>query len=239
MQIKDELIILLGVNGDLGKSLAQKLLAQNKKVIGIDIHTRPRIKLDRYFQCDLANFSLVKKVVAQIKFNNQQTPIIISCIGLFNAPTYENDCFVTRRFLQSVNVNLLGVTIFINQLLTKFLRLNLQSMRVIVVGSTAAHVGSLDLGYGLAKAGLNGLVRSLSKALAARGVVCIGVTPGIFTSRMSRSVARSRQARAIAATQIKRIGELEEVVNLLDYVALEAPAYLTGSIIPLNGGQYT
>ena len=55
---------------------------------------------------------------------------------------------------------------------------------------------------------------------------------------MSSSVSEERQNQAVTATHIKRKGEIAEIVNLIVYSALEAPPYLTGPIVPVNGGQY-
>lgn len=234
----DKTVILLGVNGDLGNALLTKFLSHDQSVIGVDLHHKARHnQLDSYFPCDVTRIDMVHDIIEQLKKYLSKDLIVISCIGKFGPPTYQEHNFNEAQFLESVNTNLIGVSIFVNQLITEFLKLNNHKMRIVLVGSTASQVGSLDIGYSVSKAGLNGLVRSISKSLSADGVTCMGVNPGIFESRMSRSVSEERQQKAMNDTHLKRVGTLSEVADVIYYVGNNAPDYLTGSIIPLNGGQ--
>jgi len=234
------LAIILGINGDLGSAITTVLLKEHDfTILGVDQQTVSKHQKITYFPCDLAEKEQIFSTLNTIKFSDYQRIIFISTVGLFGEPTFTDDGFNEKDFCKSVEVNLLGVCNFISGSIARCLKDKVPEIRVVIVGSTAAQVGSLNLGYGVAKAGLNGFVRSISKSLAARGVVCIGVNPGIFESSMSKSVSKDRQNRAIGATHIKRIGGLDEVSKFVVQIAVEAPAYLTGSIIPLNGGQYS
>ena len=112
-------------------------------------------------------------------------------------------------------------------------------MRIVIVGSTAGFVGSRDIGYGISKSGLNGLVLSMSKCFAKKNITVIGVNPGIFESAMSTSVSKQRQQSVISNTHLKRAGTISEISNTVLYAALTAPDFLTGSLININGGQYS
>jgi 3-oxoacyl-[acyl-carrier protein] reductase len=81
-------------------------------------------------------------------------------------------------------------------------------------------------------------VVSLSKVLASRATTVIGINPGVFESPMSAAVSRVRRAKAVQGTHIQRAGTVEEIGSLVRYAAFEAPDYLTGAILNINGGQY-
>lgn len=117
------------------------------------------------------------------------------------------------------------------------LRFSGKSGRIVVVSSAAAHVGSHDLGYGIAKAGLSGLVRSMSKKYAREGISIIGIEPGIFDSKMSAQQSEARRQEAIRQTHLGRPLIIDEIVATTHYAIFEAPDALTGTFIKPNGGQ--
>lgn len=232
------LSIILGVNGSLGSAVAGDRKMQGGDIIGIDLGATTSIgHLKEYRQCDFRDRQAITRAATLTGCDHYEELTCISCIGSFGDETFGHAEFDENRFYETVQINLLGVAQFIITLLHQPAIRHL-SVRIIIVGSTASYVGSRDVGYGIAKAGLNGLVISLSKCLAFQDTTIIGITPGIFASAMSRSVSEQRQNQAVDATHIKRKGEIAEIVSVIVYSALEAPCYLTGSIIPVNGGQY-
>jgi 3-oxoacyl-[acyl-carrier protein] reductase len=234
-----DLLIILGVEGVLGSGISCQNRMSNVDILGIDIPEVTRLNQIKYYiSCDVRNKHQIQSTVDQIPIHEYEKIILISCIGKFGVETFQTPFLEEDSLYESVQVNLLGISHFIISLVKKCLHQNL-STRIIVVGSAAANVGSRDVGYGISKAGLNGLVLSLSKSLAAQKSVIIGVNPGIFESEMAEKVSLDRQLQAVESTHIKRKGSVNEIINFVTYLALDAPDYLTGSILNINGGQYT
>lgn len=232
-------MIVLGANGNLGKELICEFEGRDIDLIGIDKNNPINKSKIKNLICDLSKPDQILKTIDVLKVGGYEKVIVISTVGLFGSPSFDGDSFNDQDFCDSVAINLLGVCRFVANLTAKCLQSKVEKIRAIIVGSAAANVGSSDFGYGVAKAGLDGFVKSFSKALSSRGLVCIGVNPGIFESTMSKSVSLERQQAAIRATHIKRVGQINEISSVVRYLALEAPDYLTGSIIPINGGQYS
>jgi 3-oxoacyl-[acyl-carrier protein] reductase len=207
-------------------------------VIGVDRQVRSRtLTSSRYHRCDFGDRRQIGKLVDVLPIGKLDQLILISCIGKFGAETFQvRKVFDADILYESLQVNLLGVAHFVAGILGR--SAHIPKRRVVVVGSTAAHVGSRDLGYGIAKAGLNGLVVSLSKSLARHVTTVIGINPGVFASPMSAAVSRARTAKAVRDTHIQRAGTIDEIGDLVRYAAFEAPDYLTGAILNINGGQY-
>jgi NAD(P)-dependent dehydrogenase (short-subunit alcohol dehydrogenase family) len=234
-----DLLIILGVDGVLGSGISCQNRMLNVDIMGIDLPEITRLNQIKYYiSCDVRNKHQIQSTVNQIPIHEYDKIILISCIGKFGVETFKFPCLEEDSLYESVQVNLLGVSHFIISLVKKCLNQNL-STRIVVVGSAAANVGSRDVGYGISKAGLNGLVLSLSKSLASQNSVIIGVNPGIFESEMAEKVSLDRQLQAVESTHIKRKGSVNEIINFVTYLALDAPDYLTGSILNINGGQYT
>lgn len=234
--LKNKNIIILGSEGALGSALIAELQRKNfSTIIAVDKNKKTQQKNMNYF---CADFSDAKQVEALSKFlqkNLTGENLVISTVGKFG-DDYESEKFTAENLLDSLQINLLSIA-KISLDLSKKCVASGKKMRLVIIGSTAGSVGSRDIGYGISKAGLNGLVISLSKVFAQKNVTVIGVNPGIFSSKMSQGVAKKRQEAVINQTHLKRAGTIAEIVNSTLYAALDAPDFLTGSLIDVNGGQ--
>ena len=231
-------LIVLGCEGALGTAILS-LAPKGINVIGLDRHRHSSTLISgKYYRCDFGDRRQIQELLDMLPIGKLDQLILISCIGKFGEETFQADKLFDPDILyDSLQVNLLGVAHFVAQILSR--SAHIPTRRLVVVGSTAAHVGSRDLGYAIAKAGLNGLVVSLSKVLASRATTVIGINPGVFESPMSAAVSKARRATAVQDTHIQRGGTVDEISNLVRYAAFEAPDYLTGAILNINGGQYS
>jgi len=230
-------LILLGCEGALGSTVLS-VAPGDMDLIGVDQQLRSStLSCRQYFRCDFGDRRQIHRLLDSLPIKKLDQLVLISCIGKFGEETFQTEkAFNPDTLYDSVQVNLLGVAHFVIEILS---RSNPSTKkRIVLVGSTAAHVGSRDLGYSIAKAGLNGLVVSLSKVLSSRATTVIGINPGIFESPMSAAVSKARRDKAIQGTHLQRAGTVDEIGNLVSYAAFEAPDYLTGTILNINGGQY-
>jgi 3-oxoacyl-[acyl-carrier protein] reductase len=108
--------------------------------------------------------------------------------------------------------------------------------RIINMSSVAALTGNRgQVNYAAAKGALNSATRALALELASRGITVNAVAPGIIASPMS---AESFDAAAIARlVPLQRPGTAEEVAHLVDFLAGDGAAYITGQVISINGGM--
>ena len=91
--------------------------------------------------------------------------------------------------------------------------------------------------YAAAKAGLVGLARSLAKELARDGVTVNVVAPGFIDTAMTRDLPAAVRERALARTPLGRTGAPEEVAALVRFLCGEAAGFITGAVVPIDGGQ--
>ncbi len=110
--------------------------------------------------------------------------------------------------------------------------------RVVFVSSINGLRGSFgQANYAAAKAGLVGLARSLAQELARDGITVNVVAPGFIDTGMTRSLPQAVRERALARTPLGRTGTPEEVGALVRFLCSDAAGFVTGAVVPIDGGQ--
>ena len=113
--------------------------------------------------------------------------------------------------------------------------------RVINIGSIdGLHVPDLETyAYSASKAAVHHLTRVLAKKLAPKRITVNAVAPGPFESKMMAQTLRSFGKLIVESCPLKRIGEPEDMAGVAIYLASRAGAYVTGAVIPVDGGLAT
>jgi NAD(P)-dependent dehydrogenase (short-subunit alcohol dehydrogenase family) len=113
--------------------------------------------------------------------------------------------------------------------------------RVINIGSIdGLHVPDLDtFAYSSSKAAVHHLTRVLAKKLAPKKITVNAVAPGPFESKMMAQTLRNFGKLIVESCPLKRIGEPEDMAGVAIYLASRAGSYVTGAVIPVDGGIAT
>jgi 3-oxoacyl-[acyl-carrier protein] reductase len=110
--------------------------------------------------------------------------------------------------------------------------------RVVFIASINGLRGSFgQANYAASKAGLVGLARTLAQELARDGVTVNVVAPGFIDTGMTRVLPQEVRDRAVGRTPLGRTGTPEEVGALVRYLCSDAAGFVTGAVIPIDGGQ--
>ncbi len=117
-------------------------------------------------------------------------------------------------------------------------RLMKQRSGVIVnmasVSGVAGNAGQAN--YSASKAGLIGLTKSVARELAPRGIRCNAVAPGFITTAMTDKLSDEVKAAFLESIPLKRFGEVEDIANLVAFLASDDAKYITGQVINVDGG---
>ena len=115
-----------------------------------------------------------------------------------------------------------------------------RSGSIVAVSSVVGITGNAgQANYAAAKAGMIGMVKSLAKECGGRGVRVNAVAPGYIETDMTAELADEQRARLLDATPLARLGTPADVAGAVVFLCSSAAAYVTGAVLPVDGGLST
>jgi 3-oxoacyl-[acyl-carrier protein] reductase len=115
--------------------------------------------------------------------------------------------------------------------------LRLRRGRVVFISSVVGLLGSAgQVNYAASKSGLVGMARSLARELGSRGITANVVAPGFVETEMTAALPEEKQKEYLAAIPLQRYASTEEVAAAVLWLASEPAGYITGAVIPVDGG---
>ena len=235
--------IITGGSGGIGSATALKF-AQNGYNIGITYnknHPKELIAKIKSFGVDCF----------AVKVDQNKAKDISKAIESFNKHSNRIDCLVCNAGIaekeellidkkdseieEILNVNLKGTILFNREVLKLFIK---QKYGTIVnVSSILGKVGcACESVYSASKAGLIGFTRALSKEVGEYGIRVNAVAPGMINTKMIECFSEGDKKELINATSLRRLGEPEDVADVVAFLASEMARFVTGECIEVSGG---
>lgn len=111
--------------------------------------------------------------------------------------------------------------------------------RIINMSSVVGSMGNAgQANYAAAKAGLIGMSRSVAQEVASRGITVNCITPGFIDTDMTRALSEEDREKLAARIPARRLGQTDDIAGAVLFLASDLAAYVTGAVLPVNGGLY-
>ena len=154
---------------------------------------------------------------------------------IFNAGIARDNLLVwmtAAEWTDVINTNLNGFFNVTKAVLFPMLRE--KRGRIIAITSVSGEVGQAgQVNYSASKAGLIGAVRALAREVGKKNVLVNAVSPGLVETEM---IGHLPVKELIPHIPVQRVGRVEEVASVVDYLCSDAAAYIHGQVISVNGG---
>lgn len=228
--------LVSGGSGEIGAAICRQLAADGWQVI---VHARAGAERAAALASEIGAQSLCVDLVdaaasaAALAALLEQGPIqgVVHNAGVHDDAALAG--MSARQWHGVIDVSLHGFFHLVQPLLLPMLRTRWG--RIVSITSVAATIGNRgQANYAAAKAGLHGATRSLALEVASRGVTVNAVAPGIIASSMSAEAFPPERIAQLVPLQ--RAGTPQEVAALVAFLMSERAGYITGQVIPINGG---
>ena len=184
-------------------------------------------------RCDVTDPVSVDAAFAQVEADQGRGGVLVAHAGI------TRDTLLLRMsdddFTSVVDTNLAGAFRVAKQAARGMLRA--RRGRIVLISSVVGLLGSPgQVNYAASKAGLVGMARSIARELGSRGVTANVVAPGFVESDMTAELTPERRDEILRGIPLGRYASADEVARVVRWVASDEAAYITGAVIPVDGG---
>jgi 3-oxoacyl-[acyl-carrier protein] reductase len=184
-------------------------------------------------RCDVTDMASVEAAFAEVAERQGPVEVLIANAGV------TRDTLLLRMsdddFNAVVDTNLVGAFRVVRQAARGMLRA--RRGRIVLIGSVVGMLGSPgQVNYAATKAGLVGMARSLARELGSRSITVNVVAPGFVESDMTAELSDERRAEILGGIPLGRYASADEVAKVVRWVASDEAGYITGAVIPVDGG---
>lgn len=230
-------VLVTGAHRGIGLAIARALAASGDQVAITYLDDKvPQDLIDLGWvvaKCDITDPEQVEQAFKEIEDAQGPVEVLVANAGI------TRDQLLLRMseedFTAVVDVNLTGTFRVVKRACKSMLRA--RRGRIVMTSSVVGLAGSAgQSNYAASKAGVVGFARSLAREFAPRNITVNVVTPGFVDTDMTRVLSADRRAEITRQVPLGRYAQPEEVASAVRFLCSEEAAYITGAVIPVDGG---
>ena len=243
--------IVTGAARGIGKAIALKFAAEGANIAFTDLvidenaeNTAKELEAmgvkAKGYASNAANFEDTAKVVEEIHKDFGRIDILVNNDGI------TRDGLMMRMSEQQwdmvINVNLKSAFNFIHACTPVMMRQKAGSI-INMASVVGVHGNAGQANYAASKAGMIALAKSIAQELGSRGIRANAIAPGFFIGDQNRRVLinpdgslTDRSKKVLAKTPMNRFGDIKELNGAVQFLCSEAASFVTGAMLPIDGG---
>ena len=225
-------VLVTGGNRGIGLAIARALAADGDAVAVTHRSGEPPEGLFGV-RCDVTDTASVDAAFTAVEQEQGPVEVLVANAGL------TRDQLLLRMsdddFGAVVDTNLTGAFRCVRRASKGMIRL--RRGRIVLISSVVGLYGSPgQVNYAASKAGLVGIARSVTRELGGRGITANVVAPGFIETDMTAGLPDDTKAAYVKAIPAGRFAQAEEVAAAVRFLASDAAAYVSGAVLPVDGG---
>jgi beta-ketoacyl ACP reductase len=225
-------VLVTGGNRGIGLAIARAFAAQGDKVAVTHRGSgAPEGLLG--VKCDVTDAAQIDTAFKEVEAAHGPVEVLVSNAGI------TDDTLLMRmkeeQFTRVVDANLTAAYRVAYRAARGMLRQRWG--RMVFISSVVGLSGSAgQVNYAASKAGLVGMARSIARELGSRNITANVVAPGFVNTDMTESLPEDRKQEVLGQVPLGRYAEPDEVAGVVTFLASDAAAYVTGAVLPVDGG---
>lgn len=224
--------LVTGGNRGIGFAIAEELIAAGHKV-AVTARSGSGPSGSLTLVADVTDSESLDRAIAEAEEKLGPIEILVANAGI------TRDTLLLRMsdedFEQVINTNLSGVFRVIRRVTKSMLKAKFG--RIIMIGSVVGLYGSAgQVNYSASKSALVGMARSISRELGGKNITANVVAPGFINTDMTAALPEDIAKRYQSQIPAGRFAEPQEVAKVVTWLASDDSSYITGAVIPVDGG---
>jgi 3-oxoacyl-[acyl-carrier protein] reductase len=225
-------VLVTGGNRGIGLAIARRLAAAGENVTVTSRSGEPVEGLE-VVRCDVTDTASVDQAFTETEKRQGTVEVLVANAGITKDQLLA--LMSEDAFAQVLDTNLTGAYRTAKRAVKGMMRNHYG--RLIFISSVVGLYGSAgQANYASSKAGLVGLARSLARELGSRNITANVIAPGFVHSDMTAVLSEERTKAILSSVPLARLAEPDEVAGVVEFLAGDAAAYITGAVIPVDGG---
>ncbi len=225
-------VLITGGNRGIGLAIASRMAAAGDAVT-ITSRSGEEIEGLTVARCDVRDPATVDEAFAVAEAAHGPVEVAVANAGVASDQLLA--LMSEDAFTRVIDTNLAGAYRVARRAVRPMIRL--RKGRIIFISSVVGMLGSAgQANYAASKAGLIGMARSLARELGSRNITVNVVAPGFADTDMTAALPDGRKEAILATVPLGRIATADEVAGVVQFLAGPDAAYITGAVIPVDGG---
>lgn len=225
-------VLITGGNRGIGYSMAEAFQALGHRV-AVTARSGSGPEGTLTVTADVTDGESLDSAIAEVEEKLGPIEVLVANAGI------TRDTLILRMsdedFEEVINTNLSGVFRVVKRAIKSMVKARFG--RVILISSVVGLYGSAgQVNYSSAKSGLVGFARSLTRELGGRGITANVVAPGFIETDMTAVLSDEQRSTYMSAIPAGRFAEPSEVAGVVTWLASDDAAYISGAVIPVDGG---
>lgn len=243
--LKGKIALVTGGTGGIGAAICLKLAESGAKV-ATNYRNEEKAKIWQektknagydvaVYQTDVSDFNACQAMIDQVQADLGTIDILVNNAGITKDGMFKKMSKEKWDMVMSINLDgLFNITKPLVEGMT-----DRGWGRIINISSINGQKGQMgQTNYAASKAGMHGFTMALAQEVARKGVTVNTVSPGYIATEMVMAVSEEIRNSIIANIPVNRLGTVEEIAALVDFLASEEAGFATGADFSMNGGQH-